>query len=201
MMVVMTPPYGVNPAIAVSLAAAIVSVAENEPPRFIKSIGIFDAAPDIDKAFFLRAKLGCPLGAEGPGSSLRFGFRRQNDAGLGNLHAIKVIQVAVIGPFDLDFIAKIFGWQVPYIHKGQMSDDIGLVLHDVNAERFNADIGALKDPGISNLASSDASKNDCKNGNENCCDGKNFVMGSADSIPSDGDYIQHEALDCLGSWN
>jgi hypothetical protein len=156
-MVVMTPPYGVNPAVDVSLAAGIVSVAENEPPTFLKPIDIFDAAPDIDKAFFLRAKLGSPRRGKGPRSSLNFSFRQQDNAGVSDLHAIKIIQVAVVGPFDLDFIAEIVGWQVSYIHEGQMSDDIGLVLHDVNAERFNADVCAVKDSGIFNLASSDAS--------------------------------------------
>jgi hypothetical protein len=135
-MVVMTPPYGVNPAVDVSLAAGIVSVAENEPPTFLKPIDIFDAAPDIDKAFFLRAKLGSPRRGKGSRSSLHFSFRQQDNAGVSDLHAIKIIQVAVVGPFDLDFIAEIVGWQVSYIHEGQMSDDIGLVLHDVNAERI-----------------------------------------------------------------
>jgi hypothetical protein len=52
-----------------------------------------------------------------------------------------------------------------------------------NASNSNAQIGALKNFGEFDLASSDASKNNCEDGDKNSCDGENFIMKCGNCTP------------------
>jgi hypothetical protein len=96
----------------------------------------------------------------------------------------KIVKFSIATKFPIEKPRNILRWQMAGISEPDITGQ-SAIKQKVwpNASNSNAQIGALKNFGESDLASSDTSKNNCEDGDKNSCDGENFIMKCGNCTP------------------
>jgi hypothetical protein len=166
------------------LSPAIVPVAEpGEAPR-AETIIVLDDAPNIEVSTAAAATVGNFLKGHAVLATLpRDGSRRYDNSSFAFFADREIRAPAVEIDLHIYPPRNIFSGQMSGVSDADMTEHSVTVSDDVNTERLNGDVGALKDFGKFDLASRKGSENYCENGDKESCDGKNFIMILGNVIP------------------